>query len=120
MMASFDSKPEGYEDVGTAMASGKKRVARGASALMKIWHRASSQDVSNDNTCGGELTQGVYQIDQSPCLVLVLEQEDRNLIDKDGRILRSNREVVGRTQWLIPSAKTGSSPMEITYLLTEI
>jgi len=36
MIASFDSKPEGYEDGGTERASGKKRVARGASARMKI------------------------------------------------------------------------------------
>jgi len=42
MIASFDSKPVGYDEGGTERASGKKRVARDDSALMKIWQRASS------------------------------------------------------------------------------
>ena len=42
MIASFDSNPVGYDEGGTERASGKKRVARDNSALMKIWQRASS------------------------------------------------------------------------------
>jgi len=42
MIASFDSKLDGYDEGGTECASGKKRVARDDSALIKIWQRASS------------------------------------------------------------------------------
>lgn len=62
---------------------------------MKIWHRASSgvenQQVNEANeakattTTKARLTERVDEVDQSARLVLVLEQEYRNLVDEDGR-----------------------------------
>lgn len=43
------------------------------------------------------LTQGVYQVDQSPGLILVLQQEHWNLIDEYGGILRGDGEIVRGT-----------------------
>ena len=101
MIASFDSNPVGYDEGGTERASGKKRVARDDSALMKIWQRASS--VCQPDFWSGSLTEGVYEVDQSPSFVLILEQYDWDLVNEDCRILRSDCKVVCGTEWLLIS-----------------
>lgn len=79
-----------------ARASGKNMVVGEAWAVMNTWHR--------DSSTGGyllspelerSLTQGVDKVDQSPCLVLVLEIQNGHVIDEEGAESRGEGDVVG-------------------------